>query len=60
MTPEKMRALQRQVDELTAKNETWSESLKLKTHELGISESGLKTARNALKKARAKIKTLEG
>jgi len=60
MTPEKMRALQTQVDRLTTENEALSDSCKAVTANLETCERALKRRVKDLKAARARIKRLEG
>ncbi len=67
MTPEKMRALQREIDELKAENGALSDSCKAVTanledalNNLATCERALKHRAKDLKAARAKIKTLKG
>ncbi len=60
MTPEKMRALQRQIEELNTELDKTAKRLADEIGHRAKAEADLKTARNALKKARARIKTLEG
>ena len=60
MTPEKMRALQAKVDELTTENECLSDSCRAVTAKLEAVNESLKRKTSDLKRARAKIKSLEG
>ncbi len=60
MTPEKMRALQTQVDDFKLENDALNADLEKVGDMLEKAEKTLKRRSRDLAKARAKIKTLEG
>ncbi len=60
MTPEKMRALQLEIDDLKGLNANLDSSVQVLKADLATCERALKRRGEDLKAARAKIKTLKG